>query len=143
MAAAGPLANLALAIVAFAVLKAGLAGGVWQPPMTIEEGQVIYHGQIDRLVMPVAGSAAWLEGLGRLCSILLSLNLVLFVFNIIPLPPMDGSAILAGLFAPARALRDRLRTSPIAGLLGLVVAWYAFGHIFRPIFGPVVDLLWS
>ena len=98
MAAAGPLANLALMGFGFAVLRIGLETGVWIPA---DEG----FG-LSRLVAPVAENAGALEPLGRLFSIMLFLNLVLFVFNLIPLPPLDGAAVVSGFFQPARPCRD-------------------------------------
>jgi Zn-dependent protease len=136
MAAAGPLANLLLAALAFFVLKAGLSAGWWAPTL----GDFY---EFDRLVQTAEGQAAWLDGLGRLCSILLSLNLLLFVFNLIPLPPLDGSAVLAGLFAPARRLRDQLRASAGGGLIGLLVAWYSIGYLFGPVYRLVMGWLFS
>jgi len=135
MALAGPLANLVLALIAFVALKAGLLVGVWTP--TISE-----FYEIDRLVVPVTEAAPLWEGLGRFCSILLSLNLVLFVFNLIPLPPMDGASVVAGVSDQARRLRDRIRTTPMAGLAGLVLAWFLFPHIFWRLYLPVVHFLW-
>jgi Zn-dependent protease len=135
MAAAGPLANLCLVLIAFVVLKAGLQLGFWQP----------YYGQyyeLDRLVAAAGEQGGLLEGLGRFCSVLLSLNLLLFLFNLIPLPPMDGSAVLGGLFEPARSLRERFRRSPMFGLIGLLIAWQLFPYIFWPIYVPVLTLLY-
>ena len=144
MAAAGPLTNLLLAVLGFAVLKAGLLSGTWQVPVSD-------HYELDRLVVPGATAAAGLGGLGRFFSILLSLNVVLFLFNLLPLPPMDGASVLAGLFAPARQLRDRVRENPVIGLLGIVVAWFLFGGmpaigwrgLFWPVYIPVVHWLWG
>lgn len=133
MAAAGPLANLLLALAGFIVLKAGLASGVWTP------SSAEYY-ELDRLVQPAAESARWLEGLGRLCSVLLSLNTVLFLFNLMPLPPLDGASVVAGLFGPARQAREMLGSNSAASLVGLLVAWYVFGYVFWPLYEPV--LLW-
>ena len=84
MAAAGPLANLALALIGFIVLKAGLEAGIWQP-------YISDYYELDHLVAAIGGEGGLLDGLGRFCSVLLSLNLLLFLFNLIPLPPMDGA----------------------------------------------------
>jgi len=135
MALAGPLANLGLAGLAFMVLKIGLGAGIWIPAVT-------QFYEVDQLVSPAREGFVAVEGLGRLCSILFSLNLVLFVFNLIPLPPMDGASVLAGLFEPARRARDRLREMPLAGLGGLVVAWFLFPHLFWPLYLPIVHFLW-
>jgi Zn-dependent protease len=135
MAAAGPLANLALAAVAFAALKAGIAFGAWIPnPL---------HQGLDELVRAPETGAAQLEGVGRLCSILLGLNTLLFVFNLIPVPPLDGASVLAGVFAPARRFRDHLRASAGGSLVGLLIAWYALGWLFVPIFRWIVGRLYA
>lgn len=138
MAVAGPLANLGLALIAFGALKAGLVAGWWvpgyMPGVSIE---------FDRLVVPVSGEGGALEGLGRLFSIMLSLNAVLFVFNLIPLPPMDGASIVAGLFEPARAARQWMRSNAMVSLIGLLAAWLFFSKLFWPIYRPVLRALFS
>lgn len=136
MAAAGPLANVLLALVGLAVLKAGLGYGLWVPPFLPGAASI----ELDRLVAPATPEAGTLEGLGRFCSVLMSLNVVLLLFNLIPLPPMDGASILAGFSKAARTLRERLRASSMASLVALVVAWYLFGYLFGPVYGPI--LLW-
>ena len=136
MAAAGPLANLLLASAGFIVLKLGLASGWWGVPT----GEFIVF---DRLVQPLSEEGGLLEGVGRLCSIMLLLNLLLFVFNLIPVPPLDGASVLSGLYAPARKLRDMLRASPGGSIIGLIAAWAVIGRIFRPMFGVVLGWLYG
>lgn len=134
MAAAGPLSNLLLALLGFSVLKLGLHSGWWvQPP----------RSPIDQLVVTVGGQSSIWDGVGRLCSVMLTLNLVLFLFNLLPLPPMDGASVLAGFVRPFRELRDRMRANPMAGLIGLAVAWYGFGYIFRPMYVMVLTWLYT
>ena len=136
MAAAGPLANLVLAMIGLLGLKIGLSYELFAPPLD--------HPRLDRLV--VLGSpegSELLDGVGRLLSVLFSLNLVLFLFNLLPLPPMDGASVLAGLFEPFRRLRDRMRSNPLSGLIGLVVAWYGFGYLFGPIYRTVLGWLYG
>ena len=74
-------------------------------------------------------------------TITLTLNLLLFGFNLIPVPPLDGASVVAGLFAPARELRERLRAAPMGGLIGLLIAWYAVSRAFRPLYDRVLGLL--
>jgi Zn-dependent protease len=75
-------------------------------------------------------------------SVALNLNLLLFLFNLIPLPPLDGSGVLQGLFpATAGRLFDALSGNPMLSLLGLLVAWRIFGYIFGPAFGMLLALL--
>jgi Zn-dependent protease len=136
MAAAGPFANLLLAGIAFVVLKTGLASGWWVP-------HVAEFYELDRLVRPVAEQAGWIEAVGRLCSILLSLNLLLLLFNLIPLPPLDGSAVLAGFSEPARRIRDQLRRSSTGAFIGLIVAWYSIRFVYGPLYRVVMGWLFD
>jgi Zn-dependent protease len=125
MAAAGPLANLVLAGIAFALLKAGLRSGAWVVPI---EGLAL-----DRLVSPGPDAPQALEGIGRLLSVQLVLNLVLAVFNALPFPPMDGASVVSGLVAPLRAFYEKVRGSPFAALAGLAGAYFLFPLVFSPI----------
>jgi Zn-dependent protease len=141
MAAAGPLANLLLALVAVAALQAGVLGGVWDVAYVPDASNSRIEIEYDRLVAPITENDASLEGVGRLLSILLTLNAVLFVFNLIPLPPMDGAAVVSGLFPVARRWRGEIRANPWMSLAGLVFAWWIFGSLFRPLFLPVLRWL--
>jgi len=128
MAAAGPAANLVLAVIAFAVLKAGLAADWWRP----------HSFELDHLVSTGAEQTTLLEGLGRFCSVMLSLNVLLMLFNLLPLPPMDGASVLAGFLRPWRRLREMMRASPMLALLGLLVAWRIFPYLFGPLYYNLV-----
>ncbi len=132
MAAAGPLANLILAGLAFVALRLGIEAALWAPaePVTI-----------DRLMLPLQPEAGAIDGLVRLCSLTLFLNVLLFLFNLIPLPPLDGAAVAAGLWPAARRLRDAFLASGFGGLIGLAVAIYATRFAFSPLYGVVLDLL--
>jgi Zn-dependent protease len=102
MAAAGPAANLLLAVL----------GGLLLRFSAVQEG----------------------TGAANLLWILFSLNLLLFVFNLLPMPPLDGSAILPALMSENLAQRYReIIHQPMFSLLGLLVAWQVFPYLFRPI----------
>jgi Zn-dependent protease len=66
--------------------------------------------------------------------ILFLLNLLLFVFNLLPVPPLDGSAILPMFMSDnaARRYREFLH-QPMFSLIGLLLAWKVFPYIFEPI----------
>ena len=136
MAAAGPIANLILAVLAFVALRVGLQASVWVPA----EGELF---GVDRLVLPLQPEAGVIEGLGRFFSLMLFLNVLLFLFNLIPLPPLDGAAVASGLFPAARRLRDQLRASGFGALIGLVVAIYAIRWLFGPVYSAVLGLLFG
>lgn len=133
MAAAGPAANLALFLLAFFVLRAGIGTGAWVEPV---DGITI-----DRIVAPSVEDAGVLEPLGRIFSIMLFLNLVLFLFNLIPFPPLDGASVVGGVFEPARRLLDEARGW--GTWVGLAAAWLLFPRIFRPIAVWVIRLLYG
>jgi Zn-dependent protease len=73
---------------------------------------------------------------------MLTLNVLLGVFNLLPVPPLDGASVAEG--AAPRALGplyERFRTVPAMGLLGLVVAWVVFPHVGLPILYAVLRAL--
>ena len=126
MALAGPASNLLLVGLAAIAIRVGLAQGAFEPggPGT---------SMFTQLVVATGGGAA--EGLALVLSIVFALNLLLFLFNLIPLPPLDGSAVM-GLFLPQR-WNDRYQEflrEPGFALLGLLVAWKFFGYVFWPVY---------
>lgn len=131
MALAGPVSNLLLSAVGLLGLWAGLALG-W-----FERG----FSSFSQIVEPSAMTGS--QGLSMVLSILFALNLVLFVFNLIPLPPMDGSAVIQ-LFMSESAAQgyQRLMANGMWSLVGLIAAWRFFPAIFRPIFFGAVELLY-
>ena len=74
VAAAGPVSNVALAIVASVVMRGLIAGDV-------DVGG--------------AGSVGY-----RVAQLVFQLNLLLAVFNMLPIPPLDGGNVLGGLLPP-------------------------------------------
>jgi len=104
VAVAGPLSNLVLAFAAFAV--------------------VVYVQPADRIVTEAgmtAGTAAW-SIFSMFIYSSLRMNLALMAFNLLPIPPLDGSNILR-MFIPWR-MRDQyeeaLRYGPWI-LLGVIL----------------------
>jgi Zn-dependent protease len=121
MALAGPAANLLLAVLAGLLIRAGIAAGFLEAPERL--------GSL--LTGIVTGtSEGFAANVATILSIAFSLNLILLVFNLLPLPPLDGSAALP-LILPARTARryQELLREPIFALLGLVVAWKLFGTL--------------
>jgi Zn-dependent protease len=130
MAAAGPGANLLLAALALLALRAGLELGWFSAPDRIHFGQL------------VAASTVPLELVGRVLSILLVLNVILALFNLIPVPPLDGAAAVTLLLPEDAGLRFRqvLRGGG-AGLVGLLVAWWLFASAVGPMFRVILKLV--
>lgn len=135
MSAAGPGGNLAIAAVAFLVLKALLASGSLVAPQTIN---------FERLVEPRVGTpeGSVLHPLAFLLSVALSLNVLLFLFNLLPLPPLDGAGILQGLLPDSCGrFVEGLRRNPMMSLVGLLIAWQLLSALYQPAFAVLYRLL--
>lgn len=135
MSAAGPAGNLLLVVVAFVALVAMVSQGVLVAPD---------RPGFSHLAEPAAryGPDSILHAVAMTLSVGLSLNLLLFIFNLLPLPPLDGAGVVHGLF-PATAGRfiDLLRGNPMMSLVGLVIAWQLIPTIFRPAWRIALELL--
>jgi Zn-dependent protease len=128
MALAGPGANLALLLAAAVAIRGGLAAGVFVQPTAVSALQIVQA--------PDGGMAA---AAALLLSALFFLNLVLLIFNIIPLPPFDGSAAL-GLFPGTEGLMEQMRTRN-AAMVGFLALYFLFPYIFEPIQILALNLL--
>jgi Zn-dependent protease len=124
---AGPASNLAsatIALILLVVMKHMLPNG----ELSIATAMAI--------AQHVPGVAT--EGLPQLFPIALFLylvlfiNLLLFVFNLIPLPPLDGSHILRH-FLPYKAVQlyDRL------GMFSLIILFLVGGRFISALFSPL------
>jgi Zn-dependent protease len=132
MAIAGPAANLLLVLVAGIALRVGLVRGAFTFPAMLSR---------SHLVEAVGGGG--FDGLATVLSVLFSLNLILFAFNLLPLPPMDGSAVVQLFMSDdaARWLQSFYR-QPMIGWVGLLIAWQLFGRVFAPIDRLALGLLY-
>lgn len=109
VAAAGPATNLALAVLA------ALAGGTWL--WAIESGRITAADHTVANVLQFFYVGAFI-------------NLVLGVLNLMPIPPLDGGAILAG----ASRTLDRWYSQPAVRMYGLLVVMVIF---FSAVLVPV------
>ena len=109
MSAAGPLANVLLAAIAWTV--------------------IYFIGRAED------GSPQ--EAIKRIAMAFLFLNLLLAVFNLIPLPPLDGAGVVAGLFPATQRLYDSLMRIPYMGIIIFVLLIQVLPHLIYPIFAEV------
>lgn len=119
-AAAGPASNIILAIVCGIVIRSLIAGG-WGT--TVNEG--------------------FIAGLGRIVGQGLITNLALAFFNLIPLPPLDGSKILYGL-APHEWDAALFRLEQVGPMILMAVIFAGFFFKFSLIWlfiGPPVSMI--
>ncbi len=133
MALAGPAANLLLLVLAFVALRAGVAFDLFVPPTQASFG----------VLTATEAGPGW-DAAGRLLSILFSLNLLLLVFNLLPVPPLDGSAAITLFMSKqvTRRYQELLWGSPMLGFVGIFVAWQLFPAVFRPVFTAAISLIY-
>ena len=119
VAAAGPATNIVLALIA------AIALGLLAPSLTLE----------------VAGQPTLV---GQAIFTFILVNVFLAFFNLLPIPPFDGSHILEGLLPPSLARHyERLRPIGMALFVGLIaLTWFAPGlGVIENTVGPPVEWL--
>ena len=132
MSLAGPAANLILVLAAALTIRAGILLGIFHAPETITFSQVT-----------ATTSPGFANSMAVLTSILFSLNLILLFFNLIPLPPLDGSNVLLFLLSDKAAdYYTRFLYQPTYQIIGLVVAWQFFNIAFGPIHTLALNMLY-
>ncbi len=131
VSAAGPLANLALVLLAALGLRIGVAAG-WFLPISL-----------SHFALAVAPEGGVAESVILVLSWVFSLNLILFVFNLIPVPPLDGSSAIGLLISEenARRLQEWMR-QPMLAFGGLLLAWLLMRMIVGPALAFAVGLLY-
>jgi len=133
MALAGPAANLLLVILAGVAIRVGILAGVFHAPESVN---------FDRIVSGVE-SGLW-PAVAFFVSVTFALNLVLLALNLLPIPPLDGSAALPLILSDGatRRYQDFMRRNAGLGLIGIFVAWQVFDKVFQPVFLMAVNLLY-
>jgi Zn-dependent protease len=135
MSFAGPAANFFLALVAFIAIRVLVGLDL------LEFGGV---GGIDALVQ-AKGTEGYQSSMGAVAlglSVMLSLNVLLGVFNLMPVLPLDGASVLEGLFPKQLgAFYDKVRTTGAFYFLGIVIAWQIFPYVGWPVLALAIHFL--
>lgn len=134
VSAAGPISNLLLALIFFIVMKFMLMSGAvipgYAPPFTF--------------IQPAMGQPDWMLPVCTFLSLMLMVNVGLAIFNLIPIPPLDGSHVLETLLPDSlKGFYEQIRPYSWIILIGLL--WLGvFGFILGPVRNLViVNLLWG
>lgn len=134
VSAAGPISNFILATVALITIKILLALEILRPPFRGEGGPFDF-------VVPTAADAGFLNPLATLLCIFLILNVTLGIFNLIPIPPLDGSHVLESLL-PYEMSQAYAQIRPYGFILLLALIWTpVVGWIMNPVLRFVLTLV--
>jgi Zn-dependent protease len=122
VAAAGPITNILLATVSAILLR----------------GLMMYGNTAS----PGSPLAMLVEPLVMMLAFSVYINLLLAIFNMIPVPPLDGGRVLAGLL-PSRQAAVLSRIEPYGMILIIVLVFFTnmFSYIISPVLGIGVRLL--
>lgn len=133
VSAAGPISNFILMVLAFVIMKVLIVAGI----LTLNrEYRTIYD-----VIGPSPGQPAFVQPLALFLGVTLMLNLALGVFNLIPIPPLDGSHVLEELLpAPMAQAYEQIRPYGFLLLMGLLYLG-VLNYIFQPISIFVLRLL--
>lgn len=133
MSLAGPCANFSLAILAGILIRIGF----WTHLLRFPESISFTH-----VIEPASAGVA--TGVATFLSLLFSLNLLLGVFNLLPIPPLDGFGVMGLFLTENAASRFQAFGWSLRGFtfIGLVIAWQIFDPIFQPIFGFSLRVLY-
>ena len=127
VAAAGPISNLVFAFLLAIPFKTGLL-----VPASLS---------LDRVAHVMTGGLS--DGVADILALVIFFNLLLGVFNLLPLAPLDGSKVLAGFVPKEHAgAYNKLQRSGPGLLVAIIMLDVALGFgVLWGIIGPVVRML--
>ena len=121
IAAAGPITNILLAAISAILLR------------------VLCQAEVLELF---AASAFLIEPLLKMLAFSVYINVLLAIFNMIPVPPLDGGRVLTGLL-PYRQSAALSRIEPFGMFIIVVLVFFTniFSYVISPILHIIIDLL--
>jgi Zn-dependent protease len=160
-----PVGGTLLAVsVLFGALSGSPIGFGWAKPTPVNPGNlrgrfadslVAVSGPLSNLVLAAvfavgfrvmygAGHVPWNDNVPDLITLVfwvgINLNVVLMLFNLIPIPPLDGSHVLMELVGPRTAWELRMFFNQY-GVVIIVLVILLAGRIIGPLLDPIVSFL--
>ena len=129
VAIAGPLGNLVTALF-FGFVSRLLP---IMPSVKIAIINAFFHGDYSSLLLSISGNQFGTVYL--LLIIIVSINLLLMIFNLVPIPPLDGSKVLMS-FLPAEARNSYMKLEKYGMILVMFFIIFAFDLII-----PIINFL--
>jgi Zn-dependent protease len=126
---AGPASNLLIVLVAFATLAV--------MTVVVPNGHMIVQLSFLASLSPVEGDSP--QPLVLLCTLAILINLSLCIFNLLPIPPLDGSHVLRNML-PYNAVQAYDR---IGGWISYLLMIFVGGFVLRTLLGPALRLIFS
>jgi Zn-dependent protease len=122
VAAAGPITNISLAIISALLLRGLVFIG----------NPAVYGSSLSMLIEPLVMMLAFS----------VYINLMLAIFNMIPLPPLDGGRVLVGLL-PYRQASVLSRIEPYGMIIIIILVFFTniFSYVILPLLNVGVHLL--
>jgi len=124
---AGPASNLILVGVAFVALAVVC--------IAVPGGRSLVHANLSGALAIGSG----LQPLVLLALLAIEVNLSLFFFNLLPIPPLDGSRVVRNML-PYRAVQQYDR---IGGWISLLLMIVVGSVLLRLLVGPSIGLIFS
>ena len=126
---AGPVSNLILVFIALAILIV--------ISIAVPGGRDLVMGTLSGGLMQGPGSG--LQSVALLSFLAILINLSLFFFNLLPIPPLDGSRVLRNMlpYNTAQAY-DR-----IGGIFSWILMIFVGGFVLRLLLGPSLEVIYS
>ncbi len=125
-------------------------------PGKYDEPLVAFAGPATNILLAVIfglsirlGGAALGPGLVSAFATIVYINLMLALFNLVPLPPLDGSKVLGGVFSAISAKVSRgyetflINFQRIGMLPMILIILITFNYILRPVFAPLLQWAFS
>jgi Zn-dependent protease len=132
MAACGPISNFLLVIISALLIHLGIWMGYFYPPEVIKISSIV-----------ASNNPGVFEIIANVLSVMFSLNLILFIFNLIPIPPLDGSGIIPMYISEEKGRKYmKVMSNTAFSMIGLFIAWKIFDLIFWKLHLVFINLLY-